>query len=80
MYNFQFLIAGKVNKPQQQHSGGKNIIVLCVRKLLNGIIPQSGVKVMVHWVMGAKNKVGHFRHYYESHSLSPIGETHFDLR
>ena len=30
--------------------------------------------------MGAKNKVGHFRHYHESHGSSPIGETHSDLR
>ena len=48
LYNFQFLFAEKVNKAQQQHSGGQNIIVLCVRRFLNGIIPWLGVKVMVH--------------------------------
>ena len=37
LYNFQFLIAEKVNKAQQQHSGGQNIIFLCVR-YLNGIM------------------------------------------
>ena len=71
---------GKLNKAQQQDSGGQNITVLCVRRFLNGKIPWSGVKVMVHLVMSAKNKMGHFRHYYESHGSSPIGETHFDLR
>ena len=30
--------------------------------------------------MSGKNKVGHFRHYYESQGSSPIGETHSDLR
>ena len=30
--------------------------------------------------MSGKNKVGHFRHYYESRGSSPIGETHSDLR
>ena len=30
--------------------------------------------------MSAKNKVGHFRHYYESYGSSPIGETRSDLR
>ena len=30
--------------------------------------------------MSGKNKVGHFRHYYERHDSSPIGETHSDLR
>ena len=30
--------------------------------------------------MSGKNKVGHFRHYYESHDSSHIGETHSDLR
>ena len=79
LYNFQSLIAEKVNKTQQQHSGGQNIIFLCVRRFLNGIIPWSGVKVMVHWVMSGKNN-GHFRHYCESHGSSPIGETHSDLR
>ena len=78
LYNFQFV--EKVNKAQQQNSGGQNIIILCVRRFLNGIIPWSGVKVMVHWVMSVKNKGGHFRHYYESHGSSPIGETHSDLR
>ena len=29
--------------------------------------------------MSGKNKMGHFRHYYESHGWSPIGETHSDL-
>ena len=48
LYNFQFLFAEKVNKAQQQHSGGQNIIVLCLRRFLNGIIPWLGVKVMVH--------------------------------
>ena len=82
LYNFQFLIAEKVNEAHQQHFGGQNIIFLCVRRFLNGIgiIPWSGVKVMVHCVMSGKNKVGHFRHYYESHGLSPVGETHCDLR
>ena len=80
LYNFQFLFAEKVNKVQQQHSGGQNIIVLCVRRFLDGIIPWLGVKVMVHWMMSAKNKVGHFRHYYESHGSNPISETHSDLR
>ena len=51
IYNFKFLIAEKVNKSQQQHSGGQNISFLCVRRFLNGIIPWSGVKVMVRWVM-----------------------------
>ena len=80
LYNFQSLIAEKVNKAQQQLSGGQNIIFLCVRRFLNGIIPWSGVKVIVHRVMSGKNKVGHFRHYCESHGSSPIGETHSDLR
>ena len=80
LYNFRFLIVEKVNKAQQQHSGGQNIIFLCARRFLNGIIPWSGVKVMVHRVESGKNKVGHFRHYYESHGSSPIGETHSDLR
>ena len=31
-------------------------------------------------VKSGKNKVGNFRHYFESHGLSPIGETHSDLR
>ena len=35
---------------------------------------------MVLWVTSGKNKVGHFRHYYESHGSSPVVETHFDLR
>ena len=48
LYNFQSLIAEKVNKAQQHHSDGQNIIFLCVRRFLNGIIPWSGVKVMVH--------------------------------
>ena len=48
LYNFQFLIAGKLNKAQQQHSCGQNLIFLCVRSFLSGIIPWSGVKVMVH--------------------------------
>ena len=30
--------------------------------------------------MSGKNEVGHIRHYYESHGLSPIGETHSDQR
>ena len=30
--------------------------------------------------MSGKNKVGHFRHHYESHGWSPIGETQSDLR
>ena len=30
--------------------------------------------------MSDKNKVGHFRHYYESHGPSLIGETHSDPR
>ena len=30
LYNFQFLIAENVNKAQQQHSGGQNIIFLHV--------------------------------------------------
>ena len=47
LYNFHFF-AEKVNKAQQQHSGGQNIIVLCVRRFLNGIIPWLSVKVMVH--------------------------------
>ena len=80
LYNFPFLIAGKVNKAQQQHSSGQNIIFLSERKFLNGIILWSGVKVMVIWVMSGKNKVGYFRYYYESHGSSPIGETHSDLR
>ena len=29
--------------------------------------------------MSGKNKVGHFRHYYENHGSSPIAETPFDL-
>ena len=72
LYNFQFLIAGKVNKAQQQHFGGQNIIFMCVRRFLNGIILWSGIKVMVHWIMSGKNKVCHFRHYYESHGSSPL--------
>ena len=58
LYNFQFLIAEKVNKAQQENSGGQNIIILCVRNFffLNAIIPWSGVKVMVHWVMCVKTK------------------------
>ena len=78
LYNFQSLIA-EVKKAQLQHYGDQNIIFLCVR-FLNGIIPWSGVKVMVHWVMSGKNKVGHFRHYCESYGSSLIGETHSDLR
>ena len=31
----------KVNKAQQQHSVAKNIIFLCVRRFLNGIITWS---------------------------------------
>ena len=58
----------------------QNIIFLCVRRFLNGIIPWSGVKVMVHWVMSGKKKVGYFRHYYESHGSSPTGKTHSNLR
>ena len=80
LYNFQFLIAEKVNRAEQQHSGIQNITFLCVRRFLNGIIPWSGVKVMVHWVMSGKNKVGHFHLYYESHGSSHICETHSDLR
>ena len=76
LYNFQ--LRKKVNKAQHQHSGGQNIIFLWVRRFLNGIIPWSGVKVMVHRVKSSKNKVGHFRHYYEGHSSSPIGETYSD--
>ena len=79
LYNFQFLIAEKENKAQQQHFDGQNMIFLCVRRFLN-IIPWSGVKVMVHWVMSGKNKVGHFYHYCESYGSSRIGETHSDLR
>ena len=30
--------------------------------------------------MSGKYKVGHFRHYYESHGSSTIGETHSDLK
>ena len=30
--------------------------------------------------MSDKIKVGNFRHYYESHGSSLIGETHSDLR
>ena len=48
LYNFQYLFAEKVNKAQQQHSGGQNIIVLCKGRFLNGIIPWLGVKVMIH--------------------------------
>ena len=80
IYNFLLLIAEKVNKAQQQSSGGQNTMFLCVRRFLNGIIPLSGVKVMVHWVKSGKNKVGHFCHYYERHGSNPIGETHSDLR
>ena len=53
LYNFQFSIAEKVNKAQQKkkkkkNSGGQNIIIMCVRRFLNSIIPWSGVNVMVH--------------------------------
>ena len=33
LYNFQFLITEKVNKAQQQYSGGQSIIFLCVKKV-----------------------------------------------
>ena len=80
LYNFQLLIAEKVNKAQQQHSGGQKHNFPWVRRFSNAVIPWSGVKVMVHRVMSGKNKVGHFCHYYESHGSSPIGETHSDQR
>ena len=72
LYNFRFFIAEKVNKAQQNTPVVKNIIFLCARRFLNGIIPWSSVKVMVLWVMSGKNKVGHFHHYCESHGWSPI--------
>ena len=66
-YYFFFFIAEKVNKAHQQYSGCQkhNFLVCNLRRFLNGIIPWSGVKVMVLWVMNGKNKVGHFRHYLE---------------
>ena len=80
IFNFQILIAEKVNKAQQQSTATKSIIFLGVRRFLNDFFPWLGLKVIVLWVMSSKNKVGHFRHYYKGHGLSPIGETHSDLR
>ena len=59
---FFFFIAEKVNKAQQQYSGCQrhNFPVCNLGRFLNCIIPWSGVKVMVLWVM--KLKVGHFPH------------------
>ena len=62
LYNFQFLIAERVSKGRQQHFSGHNYNFPVCKKILNGIIPWSGVKVMVLWVMSGKNKVGYFRH------------------
>ena len=79
LYNFQFFIVEKV-KHSNNTPVAKSIFFLCVRRFLNGIIPWISVIVMVLWVMSGKNKVSHFRHYYESFGSSPIGETHSDLK
>ena len=60
LYNFQFQIAEKVNKARQQHSVGQKHNFPVCKKILNGIVPWSGVKVMVLCVKSGKNKVGHF--------------------
>ena len=60
---FRVFYCGKSKQLSNDTPVAKNIIFLCVRRSLNGIIPWSGVKVMVLWVMSGKNKLGHFRHY-----------------
>ena len=47
LYNFQFLIAKKVNEARQQHSGGQKHNFPVRKNILNGIIPWPSVKVMV---------------------------------
>ena len=78
--NIQFSIfnCGKTiqNKAQQQNSGGQKHNFPGCKKILNGIIPCSGVKVIPLGVMSGENKVGRFRHYYESNGSSSIGEIH----
>ena len=81
LYNFQFLILEKVNKAQQKHNGGQNIISLCVRRFLNGIIPWSGVKVMVHRVISGNFKWATFAITMKAMVRAPlVKHTLTDLR
>ena len=57
-----FLWWKKYTKHSNNTPAAKNITFLCVRRFLNGIIPELGLKVL--WVMSGRNKVGHFRHYH----------------